>query len=454
MYNPFKMRRFGTISLGLLLGSLLIVAAVWSLPAVVDALPSRVRYRIPPELLARVQTPVPTALPAPVATAGPIRADLLAHEPAAPTPTLPPTHTPAVETPAADTPTPTIEPSPTATATPSLTPTPTLLPPPPMAHIDGLRIIGQRFNNCGPANLTMVLNYYGHQADQLEVAAVVRPMHDDRNVSPWELTYYANEYTPLQADYYAGGDLALLKRLIAAGFPVIVEKGYQPRPDEEWLGHYLTLVGYNDETETFTGFDTLLGPWDSSGRPVSYEDLWRFWENFNHIFIVVYPPEEEATIHALLGPVMLDEELMWRNAGWRAQQKTTTDPDNPFAWFNLGSSLTRLGMIAGNEEYFASAAAAFDQARSIGLPWRMLWYQFDIYAAYLETGRYDDVLTLANTTASGGGRTVEETFYYRGRAHLALGNEAAARADYRRALELNPNFAAARQALEQLDEGS
>ena len=44
------------------------------------------------------------------------------------------------------------------------------------------------------------------------------------------------------------------------------------------------------------------------------------------------------------------------------------------------------------------AAAAFDQARQIGLPWRMLWYQFGPFEAYYETGRYDEVIALADAT--------------------------------------------------------
>jgi hypothetical protein len=45
-----------------------------------------------------------------------------------------------------------------------------------------------------------------------------------------------------------------------------------------------------------------------------------------------------------------------------------------------------------------NAAAAYDHARQLGLPWRMTWYQFGWFVAYLRTGRYDDVLALADAT--------------------------------------------------------
>lgn len=84
-------------------------------PRLVNLLPGRVRQRIPHELLALVETPLPTALPAPDVTAAPIRITI----PALPT---------ATATIMAVTPTsqPTDQPTntPTSTATPIPSPHP------------------------------------------------------------------------------------------------------------------------------------------------------------------------------------------------------------------------------------------------------------------------------------------------------------------------------------------
>ncbi len=78
----------------------------------------------------------------------------------------------------------------------------------------------------------------------------------------------------------------------------------------------------------------------------------------------------------------------------------------------------------------------------------MLWYQFEIYEAYLAAGRVEEVMTLtAAVLENAGGRDVEETYLYRGHAYMAQGDPAAAKADYRRALELRPGFTAAVEAL-------
>ena len=123
----------------------------------------------------------------------------------------------------------------------------------------------------------------------------------------------------------------------------------------------------------------------------------------------------------------------------RARAAARLTPDDAFAWFNLGTSLTELAALNGDNALFGTATAAYDQARLLGLPPRMVWYQFGMYAAYLAAGRAADVLALTEATLENqGGRNVEETYYYRGLALAAAGDEAGAQAALARAAELNP----------------
>ncbi|MCA9957048.1 MAG: C39 family peptidase, partial [Anaerolineales bacterium] len=329
-------------------------------------------------------------------------------------------------------------PEPTATSTPL---PPTTTPLPTAVRLENIQIIPQKFNNCGPANLTITLGYHGVEVDQLDVGAAIKPNYDDRNVSPWELVDYVNNETPMQARFFVGGNLDLLKQLLAAGYPVIVEKGLYPNAWEGWMGHYLTMVGYDDASREFISLDTFLGPWDNSGRRDNYESVDEFWQMFNHTFILVYPPEDEADVLAMLPPELNDPVAMWQTTAVANQALTATQPDNPYAWFNLGSSLTHLAQLTNDDSLYTSAAAAFDQARTIGLPWRMLWYQFEPYEAYLANGRTDDIFTLSDAILSTeGGQNVEETYLYRSYAYTALGDDANAQATLNIALELNPNL--------------
>ena len=75
------------------------------------------------------------------------------------------------------------------------------------------------------------------------------------------------------------------------------------------------------------------------------------------------------------------------------------------------------------QEDYAAAAAAFDSAFAVyptipaeERPWRVMWYRDDPYEAYYHTGRYQDIIELANTTFYALGEyTLEESFYWRGR---------------------------------------
>jgi hypothetical protein len=130
-------------------------------------------------------------------------------------------------------------PGPTATPVPSATPTQPPTPIPEKVVLQGIPHEYEKMNNCGPATLSMNLAYWGWEGDQLVTRAYLRPNTavDDKNVMPAELANYVNTQTGLKALVRVGGDIDLLKRLIAAGFPVIVEKGFQPGK-EAWMGHY------------------------------------------------------------------------------------------------------------------------------------------------------------------------------------------------------------------------
>ncbi len=435
------MRRVrGRWVIGIALLAVVAAAAVWwALPR----LPGRVRHYLPAPVAALVTTPLPTALPAP--TGPPAAAAELALLVAVPTPplaTAPPTAPIAAATtaPIATAAAETAAPSPPATRPPPLA-----TPLPPYGRVSGLPIIPQKFNNCGPTNLTLVLNHYGVEVGQLDVAAVIRPNYEDRNVSPDELVSYVNEHTPLAAAAYVGGDVDTLRALLAAGFPVIVEKGLESDAATGWMGHYLTVFAYDDITRHFSVRDTYLGPWQGEGL-VGYDATARDWAHFNGAFVVVYPPERADEVAQALGPAFADVGVMWARAAERARVAAQQRPDDAYAWFNLGAGLTALAG-AGDAALYEGAAAAFDEARRLGLPARMLWYQFAPYEAYLAVGRHADVLALAEATLGNqGGQNVEETYYYQGLALRAAGDEAGAQEALARAAALNPDSPIGRAA--------
>lgn len=368
------------------------------------------------------------------------------------TPNIQPTEAPTV-TPTATMP-PTVAPLPTETPTinggavfptaqnvvsNASTSVPVVLPV--SERIFGLRYQKQTWNNCGPATLTMALSYYGWQNDQSYAQNILKPNREDKNVSPDELVNFVNTQTQLKAMARIGGDLNVLKTLIANKFAVVIERGIRFE-GSEWLGHYQALVAYDDTQSAFYAYDSYIGKGDADeGVKMNYRELDEDWRAFNRLFIVIYLPQDEAYLKTLLGDLAEVESSALR-AFEVAQSDARQNPQDPIAWFNMGTALTTL-------ERYQEASNAFDQAFRFSVPYRILWYQFAPFKAYYETGRYEDVLRWAQINL-GNAQELEEMYYWRGRVYQAQGKADQARVEYNRALGYNTNFSPAREALRSL----
>jgi tetratricopeptide (TPR) repeat protein len=298
----------------------------------------------------------------------------------------------------------------------------------------------------------MALTYFDVYHTQDQTASVLKPDPEDRNVSPEEMAAYVRNQTDYEAISRANGDLYKLRRLLSNDIPVIIELGIDPPGDYAWMGwygHYLLLVAYDDNSETVWVYDSWFGTSevpgenaDTQGREISYEELDQYWRHFNRNYIALYRPEQEEVVDEVIGAHM-DDNAMWEDARQTVLRELNDEPENAFLWFNLGTVYNALGD-------YERAASAFDQARTIGLPWRMLWYQFGPYEAYYQVGRYDDVIVLADVTLQDR-PYFEESFYYKGLAQAELGDVDEARRNLERAVNFNPNFTPAADALRELE---
>jgi tetratricopeptide (TPR) repeat protein len=435
--------------------------SVWAVPAILKAMPDRYVMRLP-EPLQKLGLPEDGVAILPT-IASPIQANdlLLPEKPAdtglagAQVPTTTPEATSStrqndviskqlttVESTRQNTPLPTPIPS----------PTPTPWPLPATARLNGFQHQFQEWNNCGPATLAMALTFFDMNVSQQETATIIKPNPEDRNVSPHEMAAYVNEQTPFKSLNRANGKLETLRRFIANDIPVIIELGIEPPGEFRWLGwygHYLLVVAYDDTEEQFWVYDSWFGTSEEpllnahpDGRKISYADLDTYWPHFNWNYIALYQPEQTDRVAAIVGNEM-DDRVMWENLLERNKTAVAGEVDNAFYWFNLGTAYNAL-------EKYTEAATAFDQARAIGLPWRMLWYQFGPYEAYFNTGRYDDVILLADVTLKDR-PYFEESYYYKGLALEAIGDANGAKKNFELAVEFNPTYSPAADALAKMN---
>jgi len=366
-------------------------------------------------------------------------------------------------------------PAPTLTLTPTAGPTPTATvtstPLPASVQLTGFKYVDQknRWNYCGPANLAMALDYLGWNGNRDVIAKAIKPGiqdpkldfiqqgRSDVNVMPYELVDFVNDETEFRALSRLGGNIDIGKKLLAAGFPFIAEKGYYEKDyagKVAWLGHYQFVTGYDDARKEVIVQDTWN---DGPNFRISYEEFMapEAWLSFDSIFIVVYAPEREDELLQILGPYA-DQQWAARHALTIAEERilSTKGIDQFFAWFAKGTSHVDLF------EY-VDAATAYDQAyaiyNSLGKddvqrPYRMMWYQTGPYKAYFYSARYQDVINLANVTLTEtiSNPTLEESLYWRGRAYYMIGDTKSAVADFRESLRLHPNWPPAIQALQDL----
>ncbi len=432
-HNTKKRRGRGLlIALGIIAALIVILLALYQIPAIHDrayfyvtTLRSKVFYFLRPPAKSKFEISGETTMDAQV------MATLTAF---APTATL----------------TPTIEPTPALTSTQQVavpaaaTPLPTMIPA--AVQLDGIVQEYQRFNSCGPANLVLNLRYWGWEGIQEDVEAVVKPVLQDLNVSPSELLEYVKGHTDLDAILRLGGDIDLLKKLVAAGYPVLAQRGYVNR-DDGWMGHYGIVDGYDDTQGAVHIPDTFNGNiW------LKYDEFQRVWDEFHGTYLVVFPPEEREIVLSVLGAdADADYNLDHTLEKFQERAETADRSEQYFAYYSLGELLVM-------KKQYVDAAAAFDQAFAVygwlpvdDRPWRMLWYQVGPYEAYYYTGRYKDVVSITYKTIKDANTpALPETFLWSGRANVALGNTNTAIFDFKRALQWHPGWEPALAELEKL----
>ncbi len=319
-----------------------------------------------------------------------------------------------------------------------------LVEPGPRVQLTGLAHAWQTWNNCGPATLSMYLSFWGVSLDQEAIRMLVRPNPEDKHAGADELADVARA-RGLETTVRIDGTRERLRLLLANGIPVMVSTWHEDEPGDG-MGHYRLLVGYDDAAREWLVYDSLAATAADRNAPyqplhMPYDEFEAWWKVFNRRYVLTYPGEAGEAVRAILAEDA-EDAAMWAGALERAEADTVQTPEDAFAWFNTGSDLVALGR-------YDEAARAYDRARALGLPWRMLWYQFGPFPAYYQTGRFEEVVALADATLALTTQ-IEELHYWRGMGLAALGDAEEAATEFRSALEQRPGYPEATEALEAL----
>lgn len=382
-----------------------------------------------------VPTVIPTELPPPTVpvTPSPIPSELPTS-----VPTVTVTATPAF--------------SPTATFFPTATPIPTNsgsadgastdivigFPPTSMLEVSRINFVNQGFNHQGPATLGMGLSFYGSDWSLDPIAAEIHPDPSEPNVSPHELVDFTNtQVDEADAVMRINGSVELVKLLVSAGYPVIIEMGLDVE-DQGWFGHYRLVVGYDEQNMVL--YDPYFGSPNQPSVSMTSERFMEDWWEFSNTFIVLYPPDEWEIIRSLLGR-FADESYSYERLITDSQ--AAVFDDNMWAVFNVGDAFAQMGEYEIAAGYFKTVLAEGN------LPQRLLVYRHTPMEAYYQIGDFEALDALL-TEYSENNPAIEELFYYRGLMYADQGETDLAIEAFTSALGINPNYQAAQDALDEL----
>jgi tetratricopeptide (TPR) repeat protein len=310
-----------------------------------------------------------------------------------------------------------------------LTPTPTPISLPLSKTLVNDYHIFQSFNNCGPAALSMALSYYGINKSQEELGQQLRPYqvpggnNDDKSVTLEEVAGKSKEFG-LIPYLRPNGNAEIIKKFIASDIPVITRTWLKENDD---IGHYRIIKGYDDATQEFIQDDSLQG----KNLRYSYANFAKIWDKFNYEYLALVPEEKKGIAEEILGQ-NLDEKFAWRKAIELSQQKLSTNSGDVTAGFNLSVAYYKLG------EYEKSVEA-FEKVED-KLSFRTLWYQIEPILSYYELGNYDRVFEITDRVLNNHNRAFSELYFLRGQIYLKQGGKEKARSEFEKAVLYNRNF--------------
>ncbi len=145
--------------------------------------------------------------------------------------------------------------------------------------------VAQLRSHCGPASCELYLRYFGVPASQLEIARAIK--EPDGGTAIYKMRSFLE-----QAGFHTRrveADLPLLRRILEAQIPVIMEEDYSSS------GHVAVAIGYDDIRDVLEVQD----PMSHEIRETPYEDLARLRDLSNHGALVAVPRNDAARIQQL-----------------------------------------------------------------------------------------------------------------------------------------------------------
>jgi hypothetical protein len=249
-----------------------------------------------------------------------------------------------------------------------------------------MKHVWQSLNNCGPAAVVMALSHLGVDVDQETARLALRGADVRRGMGPQGVGPWVKQNWDLRSTWRNNGTNEILKILVANGFAPMVTQWMQD-PWVSRVSHWRTVRGYDDAKSVFYVNDSMLG----NQVALSYDFFARNWQSFSYRYMVIYKPEDEKLLKAIVGDQWND--MIMRRSLYERTKTDALAQNTNFAWLAYGEAAYSYGM-------FEEAVMAFEKGLAMGSAQGVFGLRNSYPQALRALGRQQEADRVAQTVSS------------------------------------------------------
>lgn len=257
-------------------------------------------------------------------------------------------------------------------------PEPAVVPQPalPAAHLGPMKHVWQTLNNCGPAAVVMALSTLGIDESQEVARLALRGADVRRGMGPQGVGPWVEQRFGLKSVWRMSGTNDEIKRLVTNGFAPMVTQ-WMEDPTISRISHWRTVRGYDDAKGVFYVNDPMRG----DNFPLTYSWFASNWQSFSYRYMVIYAPEDEPLIRAIIGERWHD--YVMRERHYQRMKAEAQAQGTSAAWIGYGEAAYQFGL-------FEEAVTAIEKGLDLGNGTGIFMLRTSLPNALRALGRFEE----------------------------------------------------------------
>lgn len=260
----------------------------------------------------------------------------------------------------------------------------------PAATLGPMKHVWQSLNNCGPAAVVMALSTLGIDESQEVARLALRGTDVRRGMGPQGVGPWVDQRFGLRSMWRMSGTNDEIKQLVTNGFAPMVTQ-WMEDPTISRISHWRTVRGYDDAKGVFYVNDPMRG----DNFPLSYSWFARNWQPFSYRYMVIYEPEDEPLLQAIIGERW--DDYVMRERHYERMKAEALAEGTSAAWIGYGEAAYQFGL-------FEEAVVAIEKGLDLGSGTGIFMLRTSLPNALRALGRFEEAAAaqrqLANITTS------------------------------------------------------